>query len=62
MSCTKKLNDIERYLRAWSGQIKQASEAGNVVGVDGTEIDAKTVRPLMDKIYTEVTQIIDTER
>ena len=62
MSCTKKLSDVERYLRAWSGQIKQASEAGKTVGVGGSEIDAKTVRPLMDKIYTEVTQIIDTER
>ena len=60
MSCTKKINNIERYLRAWSGQIKQASEAGGKITVSGNEIDAAIVKPLIDKIYTEVAQIIDT--
>ena len=58
----RKLAAIERYLRSWSGQIKVASEHSAQVNVDGVEVPASTVKPLVDKIYTEVTQIIDSER
>ena len=60
MNCTKKLNDIERYLRAWHGQIHMAHAKKEPIILGNRACDSEILKLLIDDVYDMVLKTVDT--
>lgn len=60
LEMNKKVNDIERYLRTWHGQISVAYAKKEPVIIGNRACDSESLKLLIDDVYDMVLKIVDS--
>lgn len=55
----RKLQDIDRYLRTWQGQVEQAVSQYKPIKIGDAEVDPLNAKPLVDRLVADLHTIVD---